>query len=132
MADTPNDRGGGGGLLDSVRQVAETFVVLLHTRIEIVVTEFEEERVRLRQMLLFAAFAAFFLGVGILLAVMFLVVLFWDTHRLAAIGILCLVFFGGGFACVLALMRHARSRPRLFDTTLSELAKDRDKLAGRS
>ena len=132
MADTPNERGGGGGLLDSVRQFAQTFVVLLHTRIEIVVTEFEEERVRLRQMLLFAAFAAFFLGVGILLAVMFLVVLFWDTHRLAAIGILCLVFFGGGLACVLALMRYARSRPRLFDTTLSELAKDRDKLAGRS
>lgn len=132
MADTPNGTGGGGGLLDSVRQFAQTLVVILQTRIEIVVTEFEEERARLRHMLVRAALAAFFLGVGTLLAVMFLVVLFWDTHRLAAIGILCLLFVGGGLACVRSLLRYARGRPRLLDATLAELAKDRDKLARRS
>lgn len=117
-----------GGILDSVRQLGATFVGLLHTRIEIVATEIEEERVRLRQGLLLAIVAGFSLAVAALLAVMFLVVLFWDTHRLIAMGVLFLVFFGIAAGCVLTLARHARSRPRLFSTTLSELAKDGERL----
>lgn len=117
-----------GGILDSVRQLGGTFVGLLHTRIEIVSTEFEEERIRLRQALLLAIVAGFSLAVAALLAVMFLVVLFWDTHRLIAMGVLFLVFFGVGAGCVLTLVRHNRSRPRLFATTLSELAKDSERL----
>jgi uncharacterized membrane protein YqjE len=117
-----------GGILDSVRQLGTTFVGLLHTRIEIVATELEEERVRLRRGLLLAIVAGFSLAVAAVLAVMFLVVLFWDTHRLIAMGVLFLVFFGIGAGCVLTLARHARSRPRLFSTTLSELAKDGERL----
>ncbi len=117
-----------GGILDSVRQLGATFVGLLHTRIEIIATEFEEERVRLRQGLLLAIVAGFSLAVAALLAVMFLVVLFWDTHRLIAIGVLFLVFFSSGAACILTLMRYAKSRPRLFATTLDELAKDGERL----
>jgi uncharacterized membrane protein YqjE len=117
-----------GGILDSVRQLGATFVGLLHTRIEIVANEIEEERVRLRQGLLLAIVAGFSLAVAALLAVMFLVVLFWDTHRLVAMGVLFLVFFGVGAGCVLTLVRHARSRPRLFATTLGELAKDGERL----
>lgn len=117
-----------GGILHSARQLGATVIGLLHTRIEIVATEFEEERVRLRQGLLLAIVAGFCLAVAALLAVMFLVVLFWDTHRLIAIGVLFLVFVGVGFVCMLSLVRNARSRPRLFAATLSELAKDRERL----
>lgn len=117
-----------GGILDSVRQFSATFVGLLHTRIEIVATEIEEERVRLRHSLLLAIIAGFSLAVAALLAVMFLVVLFWDTHRLVAMGVLFLVFFGIGAGCVMTLVRAARSRPRLFSTTLAELAKDGERL----
>jgi uncharacterized membrane protein YqjE len=59
-----------------VRQLGATFVALLHTRIEIVAIEFEEERVRIRQALLLGIVAGFSLAVATLLAVMFLVVLF--------------------------------------------------------
>lgn len=111
-----------------MRQLGATFVALLHTRIEIVAAEFEEERIRLRQGLLLAIVAGFSLAVASLLAVMFLVVLFWDTHRLIAIGALFLVFFGIGASCILTLLRHAKSRPRLFATTLGELAKDGERL----
>lgn len=101
---------------------------LLHTRIEIIATEYEEERIRIRQSLLLAIIAGFSLAVAALLTVMFLVVLFWDSHRLLAIGVLLLLFAGIGFGCMLALARHARSRPRLFAATLKELAKDGERL----
>jgi uncharacterized membrane protein YqjE len=65
-----------GGIIHSVRQLGATFVALLHTRIEIVAIEFEEERVRIRQALLLGIVAGFSLAVATLLAVMFLVVLF--------------------------------------------------------
>lgn len=126
MSDT--DREPSGGILHSVRQLGATFVDLLQTRIEIVATEFEEERVRLRQALVLALIAGFSLAVAALLAVFFLVVMFWDTHRLIAIGMLFLVFFGIGGGCVLRLVRDGRTRPRLFATTVSELAKDGERL----
>lgn len=117
-----------GGILRSARQLGATFIGLLHTRIEIIATEYEEERIRIRQSLLLAIIAGFSLAVAALLTVMFLVVLFWDSYRLLAIGVLLLVFAGIGFGCMLTLARHARSRPRLFAATLSELAKDGERL----
>jgi uncharacterized membrane protein YqjE len=117
-----------GGIIDSVRQLGATFVALLHTRIEIVAIEFEEERVRIRQALLLGIVAGFSLAVATLLAVMFLVVLFKDTHRLVAIGALFLFFLAVGGGCLLTMARNARTRPRLFMTTLAELAKDGERL----
>jgi len=126
------ERGSSAGIFGSVRQLGATVVGLLHTRIEIVSTEFEEERERLRLGLLLAIVAGFSLGGGTLLADIILVVLFWDTHRLVAIGVLSLVFLGVGTGCVLAIVRNARTRPRLFATTLGELAKDAERLREHS
>ena len=122
------DREPSGGIFHSIRQLGTTFVALLHTRIEIVAIEFEEERVRIRQALLLGIVAGFSLAVATLLAVVFLVVVFWDTHRLIAIGVLFLVFLAIGGGCLLAMAHNARTRPRLFASTLAELAKDGDRL----
>jgi uncharacterized membrane protein YqjE len=126
------EEGAGGGLMDSVRRLAATAVGLVETRLEIVVTELEEEKLRLRQMLILGVVAGFCLGVAALLAVMLVVVLFWDTHRLAAIGGLLVLFLGGGAVAAMALWRQTGAHARLFDTTLSELRKDRERLGRRS
>lgn len=122
------DRGPSGGILHSLGQLGATFVGLLQTRVEIVATEFEEERVRIRQAIVLALIAGVCLAIAALLAVSFLVVIFWESNRLLAIGVLFLVFFGIGGGCVLRLMHEGRTRPRLFATTISELAKDRERL----
>ncbi len=118
--------------MDSVRRLAATAVGLVETRLEIVVTELEEEKLRLRQMLILGVVAGFCLGVAALLAVMLVVVLFWDTHRLAAIGGLLVLFLGGGAVAAMALWRQTGAHARLFDTTLAELRKDRERLGRRS
>ena len=126
MSDT--DREASGGILHSLGQLGATFVGLLHTRVEIVATELEEERARIRQAILLALIAGVCLAIAALLAVSFLVVIFWESNRLLAIGVLFFIFFGIGGGCVLRLVHEGRTRPRLFATTLSELAKDGERL----
>ena len=113
-----------GGLLYSVKHLATSLLAAARTRLEILVTEIEEERVRLEQMLLVALGAVFCLGMGVVLSVFFVVVLFWDTHRLAAVGSLAGGFLALGVVLGLVLRDKAKSRPRLFAATRGELAKD--------
>jgi uncharacterized membrane protein YqjE len=117
-----------GGLLHSLRNLGDTLIALLQARLEIVSGEFEEQRLLLQQLLLLAVAAGFCLAVASLLAVAFIVVLLWDTYRIAAIGGLFIVFLATGIGLVAVLVAKANARPRLFATTMGELDKDREAL----
>lgn len=113
-----------GGLLVSIKHLASSLLAAAQTRLEILATEIEEERVRLEQMLVFALGAVFCLGMGMVLSVAFVIVYFWDTHRLAAVGSLAAGFLALGALLGLILRDRAKSRPKLFAATRGELAKD--------
>jgi len=119
-----------GGLLHSIKQLAGNLLAAAQTRLEILATELEEERVRLEQMLLVALAAAFCLVMGVVLCVALIVLYYWDTHRLAAVGILAAVFLGTGALLGWILRDQAKTRPKPFAVTRGELAKDRDMLRG--
>jgi uncharacterized membrane protein YqjE len=113
-----------GGLLHSIKHLAHTLLGAAHTRLEIFATELEEERVRLEQLLLLSLGAAFSLGMAIVLCVAFVLVYFWDTHRLLSVGLLALAFMGMAAALGLILRARVKTRPKPFAITRSELAKD--------
>ena len=113
-----------GGLLHSIKHLAHTLLGAAQTRLEILATEIEEERVRLEQLLLVALAAAFCLAMGIVLCAALVVVYYWDTHRLAAVGILAAAFLAAGVALGLILRDKAKTRPKPFAITRGELAKD--------
>ncbi len=115
-------------MLDSLRRLALTLIEVLHTRVDIVATEFEEERERIRELVLYGLMALFFAGFGFLLLTLFLIVLFWDTHRLIAVGGFTMLYLGLGAFAAATLKRRLQTRPRLFATTLAELSKDRERL----
>lgn len=119
-----------GGLLHSLRHLADHLLGAAHTRLEIFATEIEEERLRLEQMLLVALAAAFCLAMGIVLCVALIVLYYWDTHRLAAVGVLALAFLAAGVALGFYLRDKARTRPKPFAVTRGELAKDQAMLRG--
>jgi uncharacterized membrane protein YqjE len=127
----PSSGGAGSGILQSLRNLAATLLALLQTRFELLVAELEEERMRLLQLLFWIAGAIFFLAVGILLLVILLVAVFWESHRLAAIVVLAGVFLAAGAGMSMMVRKLMRERPRLFSTSLGELAKDRDQLTPR-
>jgi uncharacterized membrane protein YqjE len=118
------------GLLESLRNLARTLLAIVQTRIEIFANEIDEERTHLARIALLAAAAAFCLGLAVILLVFFLVVLFWDSDRLLAIGVLAGVFAIGGIAACLGLRAAISKRPKFLSATLAELRKDRTKLEG--
>lgn len=117
-----------GSLLQSIKHLGRTALGAAQTRLEILATEIEEERVRLEQMLLVALAAAFCLAMAIVLTAGVVVLYFWDSHRLLAAGVLAALFFAAGAALALMLRQQAKSRPKAFAVTRGELAKDRDAL----
>lgn len=126
---TPGEAG--SGILGSLRNLAATLVSLLQTRLELLVTELEEERLRLLQLLFWAAGALLFLAIGALLVALLVVVLFWDSYRSAAIAVLAAIFLAAGIAMAIGVRSRLQARSRLFSTSLDELAKDKDRLDSR-
>ena len=121
-------REAGSGLMGSVRRLTSTLTTLVSTRLELLANELQEERLRLTQMLLFTLFALFCFGMFLLLLTVFIVVLFWDDHRLAVLGVLSVIFFASGSLAVVLLRGKAQEKSKLFSASLAELAKDREQL----
>jgi len=120
----------GSGLMGSVKRLTSTLTTLVSTRLELLANELQEERLRLTQMLLFTLIALFCFGMFLLLLTVFIVVLFWDDHRLAVLGVLSVIYFASGSLAVMVLRGKAQEKSLLFSASLAELAKDREQLGG--
>ena len=116
------------GLLDSARRVLVSLIEIGHTRLELASTEVEEERLRIAELLLYATVALFFLGVGLVLASLLVVLLFWDTHRELVLAGLSGLFLLVGAVLSITWRHKARHKPKLLATTVAELQRDRDAL----
>lgn len=114
--------------MESVRQLLSTLTSIVSTRLELLGNELHEERLHLSQMLLLALTALFCFGMGVLLLTIFIVVLLWDDHRLAALGALCAFFLAAGTLLTITLRGRVHAKPRLFSASLAELANDREHL----
>jgi uncharacterized membrane protein YqjE len=120
------------GLLASLQRLLTTFIEILQTRVDILSTELEEEVYRVLQLLVYVLMSLFFLGLGLVLVTLFVVLAFWETNRLYVLAGFAVSYLGIGAITALVVIYKIRSRPRLFSTTLSELGKDRERLASRS
>jgi uncharacterized membrane protein YqjE len=69
---------------------------------------------------------------GVLLLALLIVAAFWETHRLLALGSVA-GFFLAAAAGLAGVARHkARTAPRLFEASLTELSRDRQHLTSGS
>jgi uncharacterized membrane protein YqjE len=116
----------GAGLIASGRRLLGTLIGIAHDRLELLSVELQEEVGRIAFLLLWGAVALFFAVLAIAFAGLLVVIVFWDEHRVLAAGLLTLLFLLlAGFAGWLAT-RQIAAKPRPFDASLTELAKDRD------
>lgn len=116
----------GKSLGSRLRDYAAGALGILQTRLELLATELQEEKLRLGTLLGYAAAAFFFLGFGAVLLALFLTVLLWDSHRLLALGVFTALFLAIGIIAALAAARIGRQGTRLFAASISELAQDRE------
>lgn len=119
----------GGGLFQSLRRLLDTVLGIAQTRLELIGTELEQEKLRLLGALWQGALALLLLGLALVCALGFVVLLFWDGYRLPAIGALVLLLGGGGL-WTLGRARAALRSPEggMFALTLGEFRRDRDGL----
>ncbi|MDO8177646.1 MAG: phage holin family protein [Undibacterium sp.] len=117
-------------IADSLARLAGTLLGTLHTRLELISVEVEEEMARYSSYLLWTVVALFCAGIAILLAILLIVVMFWDSHREAVL--LSLIGMFAGIAIYLGwwLRTAMRNKPRLFGYSLEELKRDTATLRG--
>jgi uncharacterized membrane protein YqjE len=118
--------------LHPLRSALAVLSSIFHTRLELFATELEEERERLKQTLVLTLLLFFGLSLGVILLTIFAVALFWEQGWIYAMGVLAALYLGIGAVAGLMLRRKILLRPGLFPATLSELAKDRDRLRASS
>jgi uncharacterized membrane protein YqjE len=116
------------GLLHSLRALIANALATLRTRGELLQVEFQEERLRVAGIMVVAGAAALFLMLGVIMLSFFVMLLFWDTHRVQAAGALALVYFLLGIVCALVAKQRAHVKSQLFRSSLAELAKDHERL----
>jgi len=113
------------GLLGSLRQLIGTLLETAQVRLSLLSNELEQEKLRLFDGLLWAGLALLLLGMGALLLCVFVIVLFWDSHRLLALGTLALLFLGAGTLLLVRARARLQSRGGPFNSSVAELGRDR-------
>lgn len=116
-------------LIESVKRTFQTLLAILQTRLALLAADLQEARDQVFEILALAAVALFCFIFAAELAVLFVIAVFWDTHRLLAIGGFVLVFAATGAVLARMIMGRAKAAKRLFYGTRTELAKDRAHLS---
>lgn len=113
------------GLLASIRQFGATIVALVHTRLELLTTEFEEELQRGVIILAWTMLALFFGALSVLMLAVTLLVIFWDEHRILVAALITAAFIA--ITAVMAAVARARvaAKPRFLAASIEELKRDR-------
>ena len=114
----------------TVGRIATNLLAMVRTRLELAAIELQEETHRLLGYLAWGVAAAFFAVVAVLLAILFVLVLFCDTHRLLAIGVMAGLFSLLGLLAYFKVRGDLVTRPPLMAATLAELRKDAQAVKG--
>lgn len=118
-------------LTTALRNLGLSAIGLVQTRLALFSTEWEEERARITRIWIAMAATLFFALLAMIAAGAFVVVAFWDTHRLLALGGVGALFALAALASALVAANALASKPRLFAATLAALRDDTAALAGR-
>lgn len=112
----------------SPRRLGAAFLGLMHSHVELLGIELQEQKARTVSLLLFAGLALVF-GLLLLIGLSALVlIMVWDTYRLAGIIGLCVFYALAAVFCGLRLKAAVFDESSPFNATLEELAKDRERL----
>lgn len=114
------------GLLGSLRGFADGLIGSAHDRLELLAVELQEEKHRLIQVFIWISAMVFLAMLATVFASMAIVVLLWDTHRVAVVCSLAAIYLVALIGVVLGFRNYLRRQPRPFNATLAELRADRE------
>jgi uncharacterized membrane protein YqjE len=113
-----------GGLRQALARAGGSLLGLVRTRLELASVEYLEARERTLTRLVLTAVSVIAFAFALLMASALVVVLFWDTHRIAALVAVILGYVAIGAGAWWRLSVESRSAPKPFAATLAELERD--------
>jgi uncharacterized membrane protein YqjE len=112
----------------SPRRLGAAFLGLMHSHVELLGIELQEQKSRTVSLLLFAGLALVFALLLLTGLSALLLILLWDSYRVAGIVGLCLFYFLAAVFCGLRIRSAIYDDSSPFSATLEELANDRERL----
>jgi uncharacterized membrane protein YqjE len=117
------------GLFDSLKSVARNAIGIVHTRLELLVTELAEEQARVVELALVAALSLLCLFLAVVFGAFLVVVAFWDTpYRTLATGLIAAGLLLAAIILWAVFVKKAKARGKFLAATLKELATDHERL----
>ena len=110
--------------MGSLKSLSGLVVAIAHNRLNLLSTDLEIAREQTVSLLIMVLVALFCLCFGALLLALFVVVIFWDTHRLLALGSVTGLFLLVGGVYLWRVLTALKRMPATFEASLAELAKD--------
>ena len=116
-------------LLSSIKGLASTGASIAQTRLELLSVDVQIARSKFISLLLMMISALFFLFFGLVMLALLIVIYSWETDRMLALGLLTGAFLSVGLILAALITQSLRKMPKLFEASISELAKDREALS---
>lgn len=116
-------------LLSSIKGLASTGASIAQTRLELLSLDVQIARSKFISLLVMIISALFFLFFGLVMLALLIVIYSWETDRMMALGLLTGAFLSVGIILALLITQSLRKMPKLFEASISELAKDREALS---
>lgn len=113
-------------LLDSLTGLTRNIVVMAETRLKLLALDVQESSLNLLSLLVLSGIILTCFALALILTTLLVVAIFWDSHRLLALGLAAGFFSLAGLGLWLAMIAKFRNMPPFFATTREEFAKDRE------
>lgn len=115
------------GRPNSLRAGLRSLLTYAQTRAALAANEVEEQVLRLIEVALWAVAALLLFSIALVFVALFVVLMFWDTNRLLAAGLVAAAFIAGGAVGVVMARAGLAARPKFLAATIAEFQKDRDR-----
>ena len=115
-------------LLSSIKGLASTGASIAQTRLELLSLDVQIARSKFICLMVMIISALFFLFFGLVMLALLIVIYSWETDRMMALGLLSGAFLSIGLILAILITQSLRKMPRLFEASITELAKDREAL----
>ena len=116
-------------LLSSIKGLVSTGASIAQTRLELLSLDVQIARSKFISLLVMIIGALFFLFFGLVMLALLIVIYSWETDRMLALGLLTAAFLIVGLILAALITQSLRTMPRLFEASITELAKDREALS---
>ncbi|MDA5543976.1 MULTISPECIES: phage holin family protein [Yersinia] len=127
MAELPQTKGPGKGVLDTVHRIATIVVGMVETRVRLAAIELEEEKATLIQLLMIAGITLLLTAFGLMSLLVLVIWAIDPAYRLVALGSTTAVLLVLAIIGVIWTLTKAR-RSTLLGSTRKQLETDRELL----